>query len=83
MKIESDEVTFSSGRKMYANLGIIGLSPDLELSQGYDRSIDWPFPEWRDKDERAPERQIDAQDMRELADYMIAQWTSFRDGLKS
>jgi hypothetical protein len=75
MKIDSHTIIFSSGRSVYANLGIIGLSPTLELSYGYDGSIDWPPYETHSDS-------LTVEDMKELADYMVGQWTRFKEGLK-
>jgi hypothetical protein len=46
MKIEEDTITLHSGHKAHATLGIVGINSQLELSEGYDRRIDWPVPEW-------------------------------------
>jgi len=71
MTYKNDSYTLSTGRKFYANHGILGISPgegfDEEYfgcSEGYDGSVstrDWT-PEER----------------RELADAMIAVWTEFK-----
>jgi hypothetical protein len=71
MKINDDDVTFSSGHTLYANLGIIGLSPDLDITHGYDGGIDWPPYE-------ATNYHLTSADMRELADHMIKQWKAFK-----
>jgi hypothetical protein len=78
MKIENDTATFSSGRTAYANRGIIGLSPELNLSEGYDGGFcAWPIPEWwSDEEKRAC---LQSSDMIELADYMISQWGKFKE----
>lgn len=55
-----------SGRDVYANRGIIGINPDLETSEGYDGGLPWDEP--LTKAERI-----------ELADYMIALWTRYRE----
>lgn len=36
MKIENDKVIFSTGKTRPANCGIIGLGPDMEVTEGYD-----------------------------------------------
>jgi len=76
MKVEGDNFIFSSGRTRDANCGIIGLSPGLEVSEGYDggfySGIDGES--WRDEAERLTD-----QDLVELADYMIEQWIKFRE----
>lgn len=70
-RIEGDTIIFSSGKKCYANGGIVGISPDLTLYEGYDGWIGESFP---DAGDRA--------DFLELADLMIATWTRFRESLK-
>jgi len=69
MKIEEDTITFNSGHKARATLGIVGINSQLEPSEGYDRRMDWPVPEWWKK--QHPERTLTDEDMRELADHMI------------
>lgn len=70
MNIEDDKVTFSSGLELYANLGIIGISPGLELSHGYDG----PFQKLNadfDPIDFTPEEK------EELAGHMIQRWTQW------
>jgi hypothetical protein len=76
IKADSDGVTFSSGRTMYANQGILGLSPDLELYEGYDGGV-WVFDEngnWALGPEEPPTRV----DLVELADMMMVRWQQFK-----
>ena len=73
MKIEADKITFSSGRTAYANCGIVGLSPGLELSQGYDGGFYYIGS--------AHEDDLHKGDMAELADHMIEQWKLFKSSL--
>lgn len=70
-----DTITFSSGRIAYANLGIVGLSPDLDqISEGYDSTIPWDFdPTYSE---------LSRDDIAELAEMMIERWTAFRDKLR-
>ncbi len=75
MEIKGDTVTFSSGRTRYANRGIIGLSPDLTVSEGYDGGFQTEPYEWDEPDES----DLAKEDRIELADYMIAQWQRFKD----
>ena len=75
MKIENNEVTFSTGKTRYANRGIIGLGPDMEVSQGYDGIF------YSGEDEELYRDSADLlsnTDLIELADYMIEQWKTFR-----
>ncbi len=66
MRIDGDTIKFRNGREEYANLGIIGIHPDGNLSGGYDEGFccddDMPLT----KSER-----------QELAAYMIEQWAKF------
>lgn len=72
MEIKGDEVIFSTGTRRYANNGIIGLSPDGDVSEGHDGGFWEPEEgEWRD-DELTPSELV------ELADHMIAEWTAFK-----
>lgn len=71
---DSDGYTFSSGRGLYANCGIIGIAPDLQLSEGYDGPINWPPHE-------LDSNPLTAEDMIELADMMIERWQKFRAAL--
>lgn len=68
-----------SGRVVYANGGIFGLSEDLELTEGYDGSLSsrWPGYEY----EPDPEHEFTADEVREIADIMIERWTRFRAAL--
>ena len=70
----------STGREVYANREIIGLSPDGGVYQGYDGDISYPVPDW-EKDEAFRATYLTASEMRELATIMIDRWTAFRDGL--
>lgn len=76
MKIEGDEITFSNGNTHYANKGIIGLSPELHVYDGYDGQLHWPREDWMDDDDfdgLLPKEQI------ELADHMLNEWQKFKD----
>lgn len=73
-RIEGSKVILPSGRSIYANNGIVGLSPEMEVSQGYDGRVEWPPFD----DEDNP---LTADDMRDLADLMIRQWARFREML--
>lgn len=63
MKIKRDGIVLNSGKRIYANNSIIGLSPDLSLYGGYDEFIEsYEFT----KDER-----------KEISGYMIDLWKKF------
>lgn len=73
------KIVFKSGRSITPNCGIVGIGPELGVSEGYDNGMDWPPIEWGDgvKEEDA----LTADDMRELADLMIDRWQRFKAGL--
>jgi len=75
MKIEGDMVVFSSGRTRGASCGIIGLAPNMEVSEGYDGGFysGADGEDWKDEGD-----ELTKQDLVELADYMIEQWGKFR-----
>ena len=75
MHIEGDSVIFSTGRRRYANNGIIGIAPDMEITEGSDGGF------YRGKDQeswRSPAELLTTAELLELADYMIEQWQQFR-----
>ena len=73
MKIEKDKITMSDGTTYYANMGILGIADDLEITYGYDGSLH--YEGWGFEDD-AP---VKADHRREMAEYMIALWTRWRD----
>jgi hypothetical protein len=81
MKIEGDQVTFSTGKKVYVNCGIIGLSPDLDVSAGYDNGWFSPTDGWHDEDgivDPQSRHYLTPAEQAELADYMLEQWQKFK-----
>ena len=62
MRIEGDSVILSSGKKLYANRGIIGLTTDLNITTGYDGGL------VEDRGDLTPEDYI------EISDYMVSRW---------
>ena len=86
---DMDEYALSTGKRMYAHCGVIGLSRshrdnNFEVSEGYDGGISWPLPGWwsdEDKNEFG-KHYLTNDEMREVAEYMIAEWTALRDSLK-
>ena len=66
MRIEGDNVLFDSGRYIRANNGIIGIAPNLEVFEGYDGELGISH--------------LTDEEKVELANYMISQWSLFRDG---
>jgi hypothetical protein len=71
--VKQQTYTLTTGRRFYANGGIIGINEHGDISEGYDGGVelkrDWDeeFHAWTD-DERA-----------ELADEMVRRWTRFRE----
>jgi len=70
MKVQGDNVIFSSGRTASANNGIIGISEqDLdEVYEGYDGNLDPTFNR----------SLLSTEDKLELADYMVNLWMKYR-----
>jgi hypothetical protein len=60
----SDEFTFPSGTRLYANESIIGIDDHGFVYQGYDGDLRY--------------EDLSPDEMRTLADMMIARWTKFR-----
>lgn len=73
MQIEDDTVTFSTGRTAYAHRGIIGLNDELVVSEGYDGGF------WNRDDRLWAKDGLTKEEEIELADYMIALWTRFKE----
>jgi len=79
MKYNGDDkyILESTGRCFYANCGIIGIDQEFDrdnglcVSEGYDGWIDL-LHTWGEEKAWTPDEAI------ELADYMIALWTRFK-----
>lgn len=69
----TDEIRFTSGHRMVANCGILGIDADFGITEGYDAAIDWKF--------RIAEGELTTADLIEAADQMIARWHSFKEKL--
>lgn len=68
---DHDHFTLSTGRKFYANNGIIGLSPHNNgVSEGYDGAV------YVDEDEGEG---WTTAERHELADYMISLWQQWKE----
>ena len=63
MKIDSDDITLSTGKTVYANRGIIGLDPEGDITYGYDGDFS--------SDKLSKEEKM------EIADYQVKLWTSY------
>ena len=75
MKINGDMVTFSTGKIKSANCGVIGLSPKLEVTEGFDAAFHRPMPSWMTIDNYDG---LTRSERIELANYMIEQWQRFK-----
>jgi hypothetical protein len=65
------EIVLLTGKRIIANRGIIGLSPQLDVTEGYDGTIESSeMAEW------APE--LTRGERIELADIMIERWERYR-----
>lgn len=63
-----DTYTLSSGRTFYAHGGVLGFAPGEDsVSYGWDGGVEM--------------RDWSAAEKRELADFMIALWQQYRDGV--
>ena len=75
MKYDGDDTyTFASGRTVYANCGIIGLGPGLEIAEGYDGNPD-PDARWFSSDKPWTDEEC-----AEIADMMIERWQRWKEG---
>jgi hypothetical protein len=72
MKIEKDEIVFSTGKRIYAFDGIIGIDDELDPSYGSDGGIE--IFDWEDG---RVVISLSHAERRELADYAIALWQKF------
>jgi len=64
---DNSELLFSTGTKMYANMGVIGIGlrdGDIVISEGYDTGFDDDILTKQERDE--------------LADYMINLWKKYK-----
>jgi hypothetical protein len=68
MKIDDDYVVFSTGKRLYAFTGTLGINEDGDTNYGYDGD----FPESLNDALTTDERQ-------ELSTYMIALWTKYAE----
>jgi hypothetical protein len=82
MTYERDHYTLSTGRRFYANGGILGLSPESGvLCEGYDGNIETlgTFLDVAETDDDRRDLSAWTADERaEVADEMIRRWTAFK-----
>lgn len=74
MKIKEDDIILSTGKRLYANYGIIGLSPPhpeygWQLSGGYDCSLE-------------VDDDLTLSEKIEIADYMIELWKRYKAAIE-
>jgi hypothetical protein len=74
--IDRERYRLSSGREFDANFGLISIARKkggtFMICEGYDTEID-------DINDPQDEQAWSADERRELADFMIAQWTDFKE----
>ncbi len=82
VEVTRNELIFSSGKKVYINGGVIGISRgddvhpgSLELSYGYDGGIPLPEDTWA----RGNSNRLTPSECVELAEEMLRRWAEFRD----
>lgn len=73
MQIQGSEVLFSTGKEMYANAGVIGIGPDLDVSGGWDQGFCSQDGYCEEYDES-----LTRKERIELAEYMIGLWIEFK-----
>ena len=64
MRRDGDETIFSTGKRVYAHCGIIGLDSDLNTYEGYDGGFE--------------DNKLTSEEKLELANYMIAAWNEYK-----
>lgn len=69
MENYGDKYVLSSGREFYANLGILGIDPRGDVSQGYDGGLRL--------DSVGMEDDFTPEERREIADFAMAAWEKF------
>lgn len=73
------KIQLKSGRSIFASEGIIGISPELKPTEGYDGTLEGAeltCPEHRDPEEWEP---LTREERLELAEIMIERWKEYRD----
>lgn len=76
MIIDGDSVIFDSGRKLYANNGIVGLSAkDDVVYEGYDGPLSAGF----NADTNELEPGLSQMEIDEICEYMIGLWEKLLD----
>lgn len=74
--IGKNKFILSSGKEIYANNGIIGISEDsLGIYHGYDGDIFYPLEEWEKEEEKKP--YLNTSELKEICLYMENLWKRF------
>ena len=73
---KSDYFKLKSGREIYVFGNVIGLSPELEVTGGWDNTVYAEYDEDLFPDE---EPDLTRDERLELADYMLGQWHLFKE----
>jgi hypothetical protein len=74
MEVNGETFTFSSGKEIAANKGIVGINPDLEIYDGYDGQIE-VFAYSFEKDSMEPT--LTPEEALELSRFMVELWQGF------
>lgn len=77
--MEDDLIKLKSGKEIYAHCRIIGISPTLDISGGYDQGITNMKGEWREEDDLDG---MSPDDICELADIAIDRWQRLKKHVK-
>lgn len=74
MKAEPNALVMDDGTRYYAHGSIIGLAEDMQVTYGYDGVLHFDGYYYDD------EPPVKEAHRKEIADYMIALWTKYREG---
>jgi hypothetical protein len=74
-----NEVVFTSGRRIEANRGIIGINEYLEIAEGYDGPIEAAEADCENPLAALPEGRLTPDECAELAVIMIERWRRFAE----
>jgi hypothetical protein len=76
IRIDGDDIIFSSGRVRDFNGGIVGLSPSLSIHGGFDQDV---HAEYHQSEGINEYQGLSADDIRELAELMIMRWQEAKE----
>lgn len=82
MERSGDGYVLSTGKRIYANNGIVGLlyrNPrDIEITEGYDGGV------WSNRDnEYVHEDSLTPEEVAEIAEFMIQQWSCVLSAMRA